>query len=665
MPIQNWLTSARTLWSSRKVLVGAGICLLLGTTILLLGSCLVDTSEPHLWGPLNDQIAYTNVARSLVENGRLQSNTVFPSALWQNTTNDVLYMPGHPMAIAVSYRLFGVGPFQSILPSLVSYLIAMLAIYLIGARFYSPGAGLVASLLFALFPPALFFAYTAMLELTFVATFTAAVCACLYLPHRLRPWLGPLCLAVPFLFRETSAAVVIPLGFYFWLERRDRLPWRSIVFVALSLVLITALYRSDFSAGRPSLLKANIFGDWHAVYDDAVAQQAASNPSWQDWVRMLPPRTFRNVKFLFLNPDSAPFASEGNYLLMVVMALVGFAAIWRRDKLAWSFSALNVIAGIALVTLFSVPGYRAIRYFLFAYALNVIVIAPLLVKAASRAGARRLMIVATASAGAAALSLSTLGVVRNIYKFFANRQVINRARLAAFEIVIYAMVAAIICLIVILRRRKRRHPDSGPVSKESTAGSLMLWQSLPVVAVVTGTALILLSGGFDYSSKGYLLLAYSFSVGGIAWLLAKIIYRGSERRSLSVAVGVSALALVFLSLGVVRNMYTFLTAPDATDIAYANTLETVGHDNARMLVTPYELAVHYRYHHFPVPWAFLPYNQPTLELLTARFDVGTMVLKDDHPLLKNPTGLTELGFYKQQALTIDKVNYVVYKRRPR
>lgn len=663
MPIQHWLNYARTLSPRRKVLVGAGICLLLGTTILSLGLCLVDTSKPHLWGPLNDQIGYTNVARSLLANGTVQSNTIFPSTLWQNATKDVLYMPGHPAAIAVSYKLFGIGPFQSILPSMVSYLIAMLAIYLIGARFYSSLAGLVASLLFALFPPILFFAYTAMLELTFVAAFTAAVCACLYLPHRLRPWLGPLCLGVPFLFRETTAFVAVPLGLYFWLERRDKLAWRSVVFVALSVVLLTALYRSDLSAGRPSLVKANIFGDWHAVYDDATAQQAASNPSWQDWMKVLPARTLRNVKFLFFNPDFAPFVTGGNYILLLVTALVGLAAIGRRDKLAWSFSALNVIAITALVTLFSVPGYRAIRYLIFAYALNVVVIAPLLVKAISRAGARRLMIVVTASAGAAALSLSTLGVVKNIYKFFADRQVINRGRLAVFEVVVYAMLAAIICLVVIRRRRIRRHADSVP--EKSVTGSLMLWQSLPVLAIVAGTALILVSSVFDYSSKGYLLLAYALSVVCIAWLLAKVIYGGSGRRSLSVAVGVSALGLLLFSLGVVRNMYTFLTEPDAADIAYSKTLETLGHDNARMLVTPYELAVHYRYNHFPVPWAFLPYNQTTLELLTARFDVGTMVLKDDHPLLKNPAGLTGLGFYKEQALTIENVNFIVYKRPPR
>src|SRR5437867_2067796 len=153
LPGPDWLNSLRALPAAQKMVLGAAVCLLTGLAILAAGSCLIDTKEPHLWGPLNDQIGYINSARSLLATGTLQSNTILPSTLWQKTTKDVLYMPGHPAAIALSYRLFGIGAFQSIIPSLASYLIAMLAIYFIGARFYSPIAGLVASFLFALFPP--------------------------------------------------------------------------------------------------------------------------------------------------------------------------------------------------------------------------------------------------------------------------------------------------------------------------------------------------------------------------------------------------------------------------------------------------------------------------------------------------------------------------------
>jgi hypothetical protein len=524
----NWAKLAEHLGAlsvQRKKMLAAVVCLLLGLAILVAGSWFIDTNELHLYGILNDQIGYITVARNLVTKGTLQSNTIVPSTLWQRATNDLLYMPGHPAAIALSYRLFGIGAFQSIIPSLVSYLVAMLAIFLIGTRCYSSMVGLVASLLFALFPPVLFFAYTAMAELTFLAAFTAAVCACLYLPDRFRPWLGPFCLAVPFLFRETAALVAPALGFYFWLDGRSKPAWRTFVFVVLSVVLLGALFRSDFSAGRPSLLTAHIFGDLNAVYYDALAQQAVSHPRWQDWVRVLPARATRNLKFLFFASEAAPWEGGSNYVLIAAIAFVGLIAVLRADKLAYSFSAFSIIAGTALVVLYAVSDFRGMRYLLFTYALNVVVIASLLVRIGSKVCARRLPLVVAASA--------------------------------------------------------------------------------------------------------------------------------------------SVVAMAVLSLGVVRGMSNWFTKGDVIDRKYETILETIGHDDTRMLVTPPQMSVRYRYYHFPVDWAFLPHNLPTLKLLAARFDIGTLVLDNTHQLLQEPSTLAGLGFYKDRDLTIDGVHYVVYKRPAR
>ena len=647
--------------------LGAAVCLLSGIAILVVGSRFVDTRQPHLWGPLNDQIGYITVARNLLAKGTVQGDSVLPSTLWQKKSRYVLYMPGHSATIAVSYRLFGVGAFQSIIPSLVSYLIAMLAIYFIGARVYSPLVGLVASLLFALFPPALFFAYTAMAELTFVAVFTAAVCACLYLPHRLRPWLGPFCMAVPFLFRETAALAVVPLGLYFWLERRDKLAWRSVVFVALSVVLLAALYRSDFSAGRPSLLKANIFGDWHAVYDDATAQQAAANAGWQDWLRVLPGRTARNVKSLFFNPDFAPWASGANYTLMAVMVLVGLVAVRRGDKLAWTFTTLNAVAATAAMVFVGVAGYRGARHLMFTYALNVIVIGSLLVRVRLRVGdiKRSTIITAVASTSAAVLSQFSLGVVRNMYSFLADQELIDRGRTTTLVTIGYALIAAmaLVGLVTVWRRDKRRRVDAARVTVISNVRASLLFRNFSAFAIAAGLGLLVLSNDSGYQSMRYLLFAYTLSVVVIIWLLAKLTSRVAVRRPTAVqAAIIGAAALVVFSLAVVINMFTFFADQDVVDRRYANALETVGHDNTRMLVTPFELSVRYRYYHFPVSWAFLPYDQPTLELLAARFDIGTLILNNKHPLLQKPATLAGLGFYKERVLTIDGANYVVYKR---
>src|SRR5258707_12839709 len=100
-----WLSHISALPAGRKRALGAAGRLLLGIAFLLIGSRIIDTRQPHLYGALNDQIAYLNVARNLLEKGTLHSNTVLPSTLWQKTTNDVLYMPGHPMTVPLSYKL--------------------------------------------------------------------------------------------------------------------------------------------------------------------------------------------------------------------------------------------------------------------------------------------------------------------------------------------------------------------------------------------------------------------------------------------------------------------------------------------------------------------------------------------------------------------------------
>jgi hypothetical protein len=256
-------------------------------------------------------------------------------------------------------------------------------------------------------------------------------------------------------------------------------------------------------------------------------------------------------------------------------------------------------------------------------------------------------------------------VVRNVFKPLYDRHLINRGQIAAVAIMGYALAAAIIGLILIWRRRQRRRADTLTAPERAPVSALIPWRTHPARIVIAVTALALLSSVFDYASMGYLLLAYAFSFVLIAWLLAKVVARiAPEPLALTVAVGVSALALLLFSLSMVRNMYTFFADQDVVDARAAAALETIGHNNARMLVTPFDISIRYRYDHFPVQWAFAPYNQQTLELLASRFDVGTLILPDDHPLLQSPAALAGLGFYQERVLMIEKTNYIVYKRLP-
>lgn len=521
----------------RKVLTPV-VCLLSGVVILFAAWWLVDTRAIHLYGVLNDQVAYINAGRSLATRGTLESNSIFPSTLWQKKNRTFLHMPGHPFSLAASFALFGFGPFQSIIPSLISYLIAMLAIYLIGARLYSRTVGLIAGLMFALFPPILFFAYTAMAELTTLAVFTVAVCVCLYLPPRLQPWLGPVLCAVPFLFRETTAFIVPALGLYFWLDRRDKLAWRSLVFVAISVVLLGAIYRADFSSQRPSLWHASLLAKGDVIYTDAVAQQHLSKTSWRETLRVLPKRVVINARAIFDTSGDAPFEDLGRYILIATMVFVALIAFLFGDKLAISLSAFNLIAVVAQSTLYKFAGFVGLRCLLFTYALGVVVIASMLAKALSSVRSCGPMLVAVAR--------------------------VNRGEGLIMQISVILLAA---CLFI-------------------------------------------------------------------------------------------------LSLGIFRSMHVYFSDRDAFVRSPEVLLESLNHDDTKMLVAPVQLSVWYNYEHFPVVWSFPPQNEATLALLASRFDIGTLIVDAKHPLLKDPTALDAWGFYIARDFSLGSVKYFVYRRLP-
>jgi hypothetical protein len=662
---RRWLSYIRELPPGRKLLLGAIISAALSLTILAAGSRLVETDELHLWGALNDQIGYITVARNMLANGTVQGDSVLPSTLWQNKSRYVLYMPGHSATIALSYGLFGVGPFQALLPNLVSFLIGSLAIYFAGARIYSPISGLVASLLFTLFPPALFFAYTAMAELTFVAAFMTGVAIFLYLPERLRPWLGPLCMAVPFLFRETASLAVVPLGFYYWLETRKRPSWRPWIFVALSVLLLILIFRMDFSSGRPSLLSANVFGDWHAVYDDATAQQVAANRTLQDWLQVLPGRTVGNIISVFSTPEYAPWASTANYVILASMIFVGLIAVRRGDRFAWSLTVLNAVAATLTFVIVGISGYRGARHLMFTYALNVIVISPRIVKIYSGAGyIKQSTKIATVAASAAALlAVLLLGGVKRLYWVLANQTLMDRNRISLLVTILYAIVVLVgLVALVILWRRKRRPWDVEQTFFSKLRTSVVI-RNLTASLIVVTFGLLVLSTEVSFRGKRFLFFAYTFIAIATIWLVSKTL----PRINIGGPLATSALTFVLLFGGTVASvkaMFLFFTNQDGIDQTYAIALESIGHDDKRLLVTPFDVSVRYRYSHFPVSWAFLPYDLPTLKLLAARFDIGTMVAREDHPLLQDPASLAALGFYKDRELRLSGSRFEVYKRPP-
>ena len=88
--------------------------------------------------------------------------------------------------------------------------------------------------------------------------------------------------------------------------------------------------------------------------------------------------------------------------------------------------------------------------------------------------------------------------------------------------------------------------------------------------------------------------------------------------------------LLLLSFGTMQLKHTaaafhWSRPSDHFDEAALHCLETLRHDPATVLACDYRLGLVYALRHYPTPFAFVPANDRTLELLAARHPIGTLI----------------------------------------
>jgi 4-amino-4-deoxy-L-arabinose transferase-like glycosyltransferase len=275
-----WRTSA----GSPYLRVGA-------LSLVLLGSLLYSVNTDYVWvsgmeGPLNDQVGYVSVARTFAESGELRSGLIYPSLLNQNTSKNYPYMPGHYFALASSYLVFGYSPLSSFLPSLLAYVIGVCALLALCLKLVDRTTAYLAAFIFLTFPGNLVFSVTAMAEMTFVAAGLVCMAIFVHLPASRRPYLGPILLLLPVLFRETGAVLLIPMIALIMSDRAISWKRDAVVTVVLSLVLVSILVFVIFG-DRPSFLRLNLVNaDFVQKYLDAFWLSDSALPPG-DWVGLL------------------------------------------------------------------------------------------------------------------------------------------------------------------------------------------------------------------------------------------------------------------------------------------------------------------------------------------------------------------------------------------
>lgn len=365
---------------------------------VLLSAHLVDVSALRIHGladTLNDQAGYVSVARNLIASGELRSNIIYPSLLAQQTTANYLYMPGHYLALAAVYKLLGFGAIQSILPSIIAYIIAGIALFLTVSHFYGRNVGTTAALLFALFPANIVYSLTAMAEMTLLAAAMTALTVFVFLSFRLRVALGPILLVMPLLFRETGLVVGI-VFFLLILVDGVRLHLKAAALFLTSSALIAVLVLSSpVSIARPSLAPFNILLlDENKLYADAFILNRI-NPSVFDWTVAPFTKIVHNTRLLY-SLFSSIFRSVFSAHLFVVTGVsvfevvslglillgipFGLLVLLRRPQhtLVIASVAVPAVLLLAILALYYVLYFQALRILLLAVPFECILYAVIL-----------------------------------------------------------------------------------------------------------------------------------------------------------------------------------------------------------------------------------------------------------------------------------------------
>ena len=333
-------------------------------------------------GAMNDQAGYIVVARQIVDTGHAASTGIYPSVLNQHTTKNYFYLPGHYWALATSFRIFGYSAFTAFVSSLAGYLIATVATFVIALRRYGKEVALFATFLVALFPLNLVLAYSAMTEMALTAATMVVILVFLLLPPRLRPWLGPILVVLPLLFRETGAFVAVVM-FVLLLARDDRTVrlriWDAAIFLIGAGLAVFLVMRSDLSQGRPSLTLNNLVSDrFGVIYTDAFALEGM-HFSAGDIAALVWRKFLHNIHELKHPGHSmyGPWMWErvSFYLLLLPVPIGLIVSRRRHDALAEGVSASLTLVLVLMLGTYTIWGYRGARALLFLQPLGAIVVA--------------------------------------------------------------------------------------------------------------------------------------------------------------------------------------------------------------------------------------------------------------------------------------------------
>lgn len=219
---------------NKKIIVG--VSLLVGVISLLI--FVFFRGNGYL--KFSDAAKIGEIGKSIINGSGFASKFIFYAndpVLNSNGLFSARVMPPvTPYLTALSFKIFGISDFAVILVSGISFVLMVLATYLLGERLYGVKTGLFASLAIAFSIPLLGYAASGASETTFIAIMLFAVYL-LSLDTRRSNIVGLLLTGTLFLVRAQAPFYVIPILFYFLLKK---LSFRSTL-LGLAAVFIVGI----------------------------------------------------------------------------------------------------------------------------------------------------------------------------------------------------------------------------------------------------------------------------------------------------------------------------------------------------------------------------------------------------------------------------------------
>ncbi len=209
-----------------------------------------------------------------------------------------------------------------------------------------------------------------------------------------------------------------------------------------------------------------------------------------------------------------------------------------------------------------------------------------------------------------------------------------------YEFLALFLIAAGMCAVLVAGVRSRQAPLLA-------AGGMTLLMFLALVTI--------------YNLHGYRgVRVLLFCVPLLAVGIAHLCLTAKHARPWTIAV-VAFSAIAAVSTLATRAQCT--QRDDALEAYDTMALDMLHHDDRRMLVAPYEIAMRYAFDHYPVKYSFSPGDIATLEMLEERFDVGTLICPTSGTEALPAAQLLKRGYRLRGTFTASDLNtYAVFTR---